>query len=255
MRHVTKYSSFLLESTDPEHTKPAKYFNEGSWKKALDSAADDLKSIKKILDKIAGDLSKRYPNIKWDVVASTSAYTGVQFGYDLTMKLPGWSTKRFISMCVCFKSRKVHDFDNAMSVDGLHEKSPYKLDVYYYKKVESYGEMTHDNNPTKTESGSKPYTLKQVMSTIADMDEEFTLLEEKGIRESKKIKDLDKYLTSSTGLDAEARKMWRDDIAKFMDKAEKEKDEAKKKSMKEEAFRVFQSYSYWRENYQAKRKK
>lgn len=56
----------------------------------------------------------------------------------------------------------------------------------------------------------------------------------------KKIKDLNKYLTDKTGLDQDERAQWRACIAKLME------------TDKAEGFKVFQSFSYWKENYQNK---
>lgn len=190
MKHLKRYSGFLLESTEPDHTKPARYFRDDSWKSALDSAAGDLASIKKILDKLAKDLSGKYPKIKWEVVATSDAYTGVCFGYDLTMKLPGWLSKRFISMDVCFKSKKAHDFDNSMLVD-MKDKT-YTLDIYYYKEIKAYGEKQLNNNPTISESSEKPYTLKQVQSAIGNMESELSLLKDTSLKEAAKTADTDK---------------------------------------------------------------
>lgn len=56
---------------------------------------------------------------------------------------------------------------------------------------------------------------------------------------AKYIKDLNKYLTDKSGLDAVERQQWRDKIA-----------ELSAKGNKHEAWKVFQSFQYWKETYQ-----
>ncbi len=53
-----------------------------------------------------------------------------------------------------------------------------------------------------------------------------------------KITDLDQYLTATSGLDAKQREQWRDKIAELSASGDKA-----------EAFRVFQSFSYWKTKY------
>lgn len=58
-----------------------------------------------------------------------------------------------------------------------------------------------------------------------------------------KIKDLDKYLSNKTGLDKAERQQWRDKIA-----------ELSAAGNKHEAWKVFQSFQYWKVTYQTPQK-
>ena len=69
---------------------------------------------------------------------------------------------------------------------------------------------------------------------------------------TKKVKDLDQHLTQVTGLDKDERQEWRDCIAILMNRAKGEVDDAKRKWLKKEAMNVFDSFSYWKQNYQNK---
>lgn len=65
----------------------------------------------------------------------------------------------------------------------------------------------------------------------------------------KKISDLSKHLTEQTGLDKEQRQQWRDTIKSLGLHADRAKDPAQKKYLQQERMRVFQSFSYWKQNY------
>jgi len=67
------------------------------------------------------------------------------------------------------------------------------------------------------------------------------------------IKDLDKYNTKMSGLDADEREQWRQTIKDLGAQAEKEKNPTKKKELQNERMSVFQSFSYWKSKYQNKK--
>lgn len=67
-----------------------------------------------------------------------------------------------------------------------------------------------------------------------------------------KIKDLNQYLTATTGLDAQQREEWRKCIRQLMDRAKGITDPIEQRAAKQEALKVFDSFSYWKERYAGK---
>ena len=56
---------------------------------------------------------------------------------------------------------------------------------------------------------------------------------------TRKVKDLDQYLTQNTGLNKDERAQWRECIKQLSESGQKE-----------EMMKVFNSFSYWKDNYQ-----
>ena len=86
-----------------------------------------------------------------------------------------------------------------------------------------------------------PIFQKEIISKFDDLVKKHDLtLQNLGLQEAKGkyVKDLDSHLTKTTGLNKDERQMWRDTITKLSDKGDKE-----------EALKVFQSFSYWRNKY------